>query len=144
MHRTIAPSHKALANSSSIRPAALTPEAADCPDTAPVAVTEKRLQRYKTTLDLSLRRFFRKQGLAPGAISYRVRALWKEVLDGSLYENDLTQALLHTVRKDPEVTILIRDHISRILGTSDSESERECEEPTSSTQKPRVAKRLRD
>ena len=133
-----------MATSSSIRPDALTPEAADCPDIAPVAVTEKRLQRYKTTLDLSLRRFFRKQGLAPGAISYRVRALWKEVLDGSLYENDLTQALLHTVRKVLEVSILIRDHISHILVTSDSESERECEEPTSSTQKPRVAKRLRD
>ena len=144
MHRTIALSHKAMATYSFIRPDALTPEAADCPDTAPVALTEKRLQRYKTTLDLSLRRFYRKQGLAPGAISYRVRALWKDVLDGSLYENDLTKALLHTVRKDLEVSILLRDHISHLLGTPDSESERECEEPTSCTQKPRVAKRLRD
>ena len=133
-----------MAASSSSRPVALTPEAGDCPAIAPVAITEKRLQRCKTTLDLSLRRFLRKQGLAPGAISYRVRELWKDVLVGSLYENDLTQALLHTVRKDHEVSILIRDHISHILGTSDSESEQECEEPTSGTKKPRVAKRLRD
>ena len=130
--------------SSSIWPKAMTQAAAVCPDTAPVAITRQRIQRYKTTLDLPLRRFFRKQGLTSGAISYRVRALWKEVLDGSLYENDLTLALLHTVRKDFEVSTLIRDHISHILVTSDSESEQECEEPTSSTQTPRVAKRLRD
>ena len=56
------------------------------------------------------------------------------MLDGSLYENDLAQALLHTVRKDLEVSTLVRDHISHILVTLDSESERECEESTSSTQ----------
>ena len=70
--------------------------------------------------------------------------MWKEVLDGTLYENDLTKALLRTVRKDLEVSTLIRDHILHSLVTSDSESEQVCEEPTSSTQKPRVAKRLRD
>ena len=116
-------------------------EASLCEVTEPAVVTRKRLRRYKTVLDLPLRRFFSRQGLAPGAVSYRVRALWKEVLDGSFYENDITQSLMHTVRKDPEVYKLIKDEILHILTTSDSESEDEFQIATSSSHGPRAAKR---
>ena len=112
-------------------------------DTAPVTITEKRLKRYKIALDLPLRHFFPKQGFAPGAVSYRVRAIWEEVLDGSLYENNITQSLMHTVRKDPDVSKLVKEEIFHILTTSDSESEdeKECEMAASSSHEPRAAKR---
>ena len=65
------------------------------------------------------------------------------MLDGSLYENDLTQALLHAVCKDLEVSSLIRDHLTHPLVASDSESKQECKEPKEHAEA-QGSKRFRD
>ena len=133
----------AASASSSTQPADTVHATANSADAAPVVIAEKRLKRYKIALDLPLRHFFSKQGFAPGAVSYRVRAIWKEVLDGSFHENNITQSLMHTVRKDPAVSKLVKEEIFHILATSDSESEdeKECKMAASSSYEPRTAKK---
>ena len=130
-----------MAASSSSRPA----DTVDAPlheaATEPAIVTKRRFQRYNTALDLPLRHFFSKQGLAPGAVSHRVRTLWQELREGSLSENDLTLALMHKVRKVPEAYKRFQDEILHILSTSDSESEVERSNADENTHESKAPKR---
>ena len=87
--------------------------------TEPSVIIEKKLKRYKITLDLPLRIFFSYQGLAPGAVSYRVRELWKGIINALLHEHDITQSLTRAVGKDSEV----KEEIFHMLTTSNLESE---------------------
>ena len=98
----------AASASSSMQPADAVRAALNSADTAQEVITAKRLKRYKIALDLVLRHFFSKQGFAPGAVSYRVRFLWKDILEVSFQENDITLALMRAVRKDPEISKLVK------------------------------------
>ena len=130
-----------MAASSSSRPADTVGASLHEAATEPAVVTKRRFQRYKTALDLPLRHFFSEQGLAPGAVSHRVRTLWQELREGSLSENDLTLTLMRKVRKDPEAYKRFQDEILHILSTSDSESEDERSKAAESPHGPRAPKR---
>ena len=131
----------AASASSSTQPADTARAASNSADTAQEVITEKRLKRYKIALDLLLRRFFSKQGFTPGAVSYRVRTMWKDMLEVSFHENDITQALMRAVRKDSEISKRVNEEILHILSTSDSESDEdnECQMPASSSKTTRAA-----
>ena len=125
-----------------MQPADTVHAASNSADTAQEVITEKKLKRYKIALDLELRRFFSKQGFTPGAVSYRVRTMWKEILNVSFHKNDITQALTRAVRKDSEISKRVKEEILHILSTSDSESEEdiECAMPASGSQATRVTR----
>ena len=79
----------------------------------------------------------------PGAVSYRVRELWKGIINASLHENDITQSLMRAVRKDPESSKRVKEELFYILTTSDSESEdeNECEMAATGSHETRAARK---